>query len=103
MKKLILLTAVCLLAQIPLTAQEDFTGIEVPAEIRTFVEAGTKPIALESADLNGDGTKDFILVIEREKLKTTRSRIGPRPGICTRARLPTSGMGRSAPALLPKA
>ena len=39
--------------------------------------------------------------LEREELKTTRSRIGLRPGICTRAKLPMSGMGRSAPALLP--
>lgn len=40
--------------------------IKVPAEIQPFVEKDSKAIALESADLNGDGTKDYILVLERE-------------------------------------
>lgn len=40
--------------------------LQVPAEVRPFVEAGTKPIALEAADLNGDGRGDFVLVLERE-------------------------------------
>ena len=32
-----------------------------------FVESGTKAIALEKSDLNGDGKEDFILVLEKEK------------------------------------
>lgn len=40
--------------------------VQVPAEVRPFVEAGTKAIALEAADLNGDGRGDFVLVLERE-------------------------------------
>lgn len=40
--------------------------VKVPADIKPFVEDGSKPIALESADLNGDGTKDYILVLERQ-------------------------------------
>ncbi len=40
--------------------------VTVPAEVKPFVEQGSKAIALESADLNGDGLKDYILVLERE-------------------------------------
>ncbi|HEX8687771.1 MAG TPA: hypothetical protein VF736_08950 [Pyrinomonadaceae bacterium] len=40
--------------------------LQVPAEVRPFVAEGTKAIALEAADLNGDGRGDFILVLERE-------------------------------------
>lgn len=43
-------------------------SVELPADVQPFVETGTKPIALESADLNGDGSKDFILVLERENV-----------------------------------
>jgi hypothetical protein len=41
--------------------------LKVPAEVVPFVEAGTKAIAVEAADLNGDGRGDFVLVLEREK------------------------------------
>jgi hypothetical protein len=40
--------------------------LKVPAEVVPFVEAGTKAIAVEAADLNGDGRGDFVLVLERE-------------------------------------
>lgn len=40
--------------------------LKVPDEVRPFVEAGTKAIAVEAADLNGDGRGDFVLVLERE-------------------------------------
>jgi hypothetical protein len=49
-----------------ITTQAQTEAIAVPAEVQPFVEQGTKPIALESADLNGDGMKDYILVLERE-------------------------------------
>ena len=45
-------------------AQDD--ELKVPAEVRPFVETGTKAIAVEAADLNGDGRGDFVLVLERE-------------------------------------
>jgi hypothetical protein len=41
--------------------------LKVPAEVAPFVESGTKAIALEKADLNGDGNEDFVLVLEKEK------------------------------------
>jgi len=49
-----------------ITAHAQTETVAVPAEVKPFVEQGTKPIALESADLNGDGLKDYILVLERE-------------------------------------
>ena len=49
-----------------ITAHAQTEAVAVPAEVKPFVEQGTKPIALESADLNGDGLKDYILVLERE-------------------------------------
>ncbi len=38
---------------------------KIPAEVRPFIQAGTSAIALESADLNGDGRADYVLVLER--------------------------------------
>ncbi|WP_156901772.1 hypothetical protein [Azohydromonas australica] len=38
----------------------------LPVEVQPFVEAGTTPIALRSADLNGDGQLDYILVLEKQ-------------------------------------
>lgn len=38
--------------------------IEIPAEVRSFVPVGSDPIALETADLNGNGRQDYVLVTE---------------------------------------
>jgi hypothetical protein len=38
--------------------------IKVPAEVQPFVIKGMVPIALKSGDLNGDGRKDFLLVLD---------------------------------------
>lgn len=40
---------------------------DVPPEVRSFVEVGTLPIAIEQADLNGDGRMDVLLVLEKQK------------------------------------
>lgn len=45
--------------------------IMLPADIAPFVEAGAIPIALESADLNGDGRADYLLAFERPLLEAT--------------------------------
>jgi hypothetical protein len=50
----------------PLVAWAQEGELKVPAEVAPFVEAGTKAIAVEGGDLNGDGRGDFILVLERE-------------------------------------
>ena len=42
---------------------------DVPAELRPFVEAGTDAIAIERADLNGDGREDVLLVLQARRLR----------------------------------
>ena len=53
-----------LLIVLPIQAQVQTETVKLPAELQSFVQENTKPIALETADLNGDGTKDFVLVLE---------------------------------------
>lgn len=43
------------------------SGIEVPAGVKPFVAKDKAVLAVESTDLNGDGTKDYILVVENAK------------------------------------
>ncbi len=63
--QIIVLTLLICVAPLPIAAQE--TDLKIPPEILPFVEKDTKAIALESADLNGDGKQDFILVLENLK------------------------------------
>jgi len=58
----ILLLTICL-AVMTVNAQKE--AIKVPSEVQPFVDNGTIPITLESADLNGDGLQDYILILER--------------------------------------
>ncbi len=60
---LLTLALVCAAATAAVAQSEE---LQIPAEVRPFVEAGTKAIAVEAADLNGDGRGDFVLVLERE-------------------------------------
>jgi hypothetical protein len=60
---LLTLALVCAAATAAAAQSEE---LQVPAEVQPFVEQGTKAIALEAADLNGDGRGDFVLVLERE-------------------------------------
>ncbi len=39
-------------------------NIDLPAKVAAFVEKGRAALALESADLNGDGFPDHLLVVE---------------------------------------
>lgn len=41
--------------------------LKTPSEVSLFIDKGKVAIALESADLNGDGTKDYVLIIEDPK------------------------------------
>jgi hypothetical protein len=61
-----ILLTLALACAAPTAAAAQAEELQVPAEVRPFVEAGTKAIALEAADLNGDGRGDFVLVLERE-------------------------------------
>ena len=65
MQKLVAIAIWFLIAPLMTLAQE--TELKIPAEVTPFVESGTKAIALEKGDLNGDGREDFILVLEKEK------------------------------------
>jgi hypothetical protein len=56
---------ICLCAA-PLIAAAQGSRVTIPAEVEPFVEQGTKAIALERGDLNGDGRGDLILVLEKE-------------------------------------
>ncbi|MCW5959725.1 MAG: hypothetical protein KIS76_06135 [Pyrinomonadaceae bacterium] len=69
MKKTIILAITLCIAAIGASAQTS-EPVTVPAEVKPFIENGTKPIALESADLNGDALKDYVLVLERNALET---------------------------------
>lgn len=46
-------------------AQED--SVKVPDDVKPFIEKGMVPIALETGDLNGDGKKDYILVLDKPR------------------------------------
>lgn len=61
----VLAILVCLCAA-ALSAAAQEGELKVPAEVAPFVETGTKAIAAERGDLNGDGREDFILVLEKE-------------------------------------
>ena len=60
------LTILFCLCVLPVAAAAQGGELKVPTEVAPFVEAGTKAIAVERGDLNGDGREDFILVLEKE-------------------------------------
>src|SRR6185436_8160023 len=62
-----LVAIVIWLCAAPLVVMAQEKDLKIPAEVVPFVESGTKAIALEKADLNGDGAEDFVLVLEKEK------------------------------------
>ena len=61
---IILIVTICLTG---LTCYAQSDDLKIPAEVKPFVEKGTKAIALESADLNGDNLKDYVLILEKGK------------------------------------
>jgi len=65
MRKLVAIAMWFLVAPLIIVAQE--SELKIPTEVTPFVEPGTKAIALEKSDLNGDGREDFLLVLEKEK------------------------------------
>jgi hypothetical protein len=62
-----ILIVVAWLCLAPLTIAAQDKELKIPSDVLPFVESGTKAIALEKSDLNGDGRYDFILVLEKEK------------------------------------
>jgi hypothetical protein len=43
-----------------------------PAELMRFVEPGTELVSFYAADLNGDGTEDYLVVLQRQDTEGTR-------------------------------
>ena len=64
---IILLSVVCLA---PVFAHAQSSELKIPLEAQEFIVKGDHAVALEAADLNGDGTQDFILVTEKTTAKT---------------------------------
>ena len=54
----------------PTAVRAQTNEMKIPAEVKPFIAKDANAIALESADLNGDGTTDFILVTEPQMAKT---------------------------------
>lgn len=67
MKKLFFVLLALCAASFSAAAQQEESDVKIPAEVARFVESRTKAIALETADLNGDGSSDFVLVLERSE------------------------------------
>jgi hypothetical protein len=43
-----------------------------PAELKRFVEPGTRLASFDTADLNGDGTQDYLVILQRKDEDGTR-------------------------------
>lgn len=68
MKKLlftIIVSAVIGAANVAPVAAQTENGLRIPDEVKPFVITGTAAIALKKGDLNGDGTLDYIMVLDR--------------------------------------
>jgi hypothetical protein len=63
MKKRFSICSFSLMAFVAAISAQD-SGIEIPAKIAPFVEKGKIVLALETVDLNGDGTADYLFVVE---------------------------------------
>lgn len=70
MKRLNKLLLIVILYIVPCFAAAQEVDLKIPAEVKPFVEKGMEAIALETADLNGDGRADFILVLDKIRTKS---------------------------------
>ena len=79
------MTAMALLAamgvEVPAQDSRALAAAALPPELQQFVLPGTKAIAVERADLNGDGRIDVVLVLEKQKARPEDDEIeeGQRP------------------------
>jgi hypothetical protein len=67
---LVIYAVLLLFCAAPISVSAQNPAVKIPPEVKTFVEKGAAAIALETGDLNGDGTMDFILVTEKTKDET---------------------------------
>ena len=61
LKIIMLIVLLALSLTVSVSAQET---IDVPQEVKPFIGKDMSALACKSADLNGDGTKDYVLVVE---------------------------------------
>lgn len=57
----------------PIIVSGQESALKILPEVREFIEIDATPIALETADLNGDGRTDFLVVTERAKIAGEKS------------------------------
>jgi hypothetical protein len=60
--------AICAGMIFGLAAANSGDPVPVPQEVQRFVESGTHVAALGSADINGDGRIDYVLVLEKDEV-----------------------------------
>lgn len=66
-------TKIATMGVVALTMMIGAHAAEVPAELAPFVTNGALLIMHEAADLNGDGTQDYVLVLEHNDDEGNRS------------------------------
>jgi hypothetical protein len=66
------LIPILFLASLAIAAQGEYIPMkDAPSEVKPFVEKDYLPLAIESADLNGDGLQDYVVVLEKQKAEPT--------------------------------
>lgn len=66
--------AVCL----PSYGDAPAARVSEQTELKPFIEKGARLVKIASADLNGDGTTDYILVLEKQKERPDDPGMGER-------------------------
>ena len=69
MIKVLILFCSLTLPAIVFAGNDSGSNRTIPAEVKSFVERGTRVLAWERADLNGDNKDDYIIVLEKEKMQ----------------------------------
>ncbi len=79
-RQLLLASSLLLGATFSTTANQTAL-VKIPTEIKPFIEPGTIPLAIKSADLNGDTLSDYLLILEKQKKSASDPEIeeGQRP------------------------
>ncbi|NVN91878.1 MAG: hypothetical protein HXX11_14925, partial [Desulfuromonadales bacterium] len=61
MQKVIVLLSCLIMATIAHAEPDYLDEAKIPAEIRQFILPGTRMLAFETADLNGDNLNDYLI------------------------------------------
>lgn len=67
MRKLAFFFAFIILISTSILPQVGYKGVkDIPREVKRFIEKGTWVLALQKADLNGDGKIDYVMILTKE-------------------------------------